>query len=859
MLSFEALWPLALLLLLPLIWRLGRRSATNLGAGHIALATALRALTVLLVLLALMHPVWQGGTRAISVVYALDVSHSVAPGFLESGLEWIRRANREHPSALARYVVFAQRPILLSDLEQVPRVAVTTNPDAGAVALQQGETNIELALDTALLGFDPDRIDRLVLMSDGNATRGELWRVLPRLQAQRVRVYAFPALPRAVHDAWVESIDVPSGTRRDEPVAVTVRVMSTGSARALVRLHSTGAELGQRSVRLAAGMNEVVFRTRLRSSGALDLTAEVKAEGDTTSQNDQSTITAWIAPRARVLYAEGQSDSAGYLRSALTREGIGVILASGADLPRDASALSGYGAVILSDVPRSALDDARMWALESYVRNQGGGLIYASGETTYGRSGYSGTVLETLLPVEFKTPEKAKDLALVVCLDRSYSMKGRSLELAKAATRAALSMLEEKHQFGVIAFDSQPHDIVPLQPVHSRRRAQDLIDRIQAGGQTSIYPALATALRWLESAEPSTRHVLLLSDGDTAPADFERLLKRMVEARISVSTVAVGPDADRGLMADIARWGGGRAYYAEDPDAVPQIFIEDTQRVSRATLVEEPVRTVVKRRFEALRGIDFAHAPMLRGFASSTARDSAEVLLASASGAPLLVRWQYGLGRVVVFASDVKNRWAADWLQWDGYGKFWGQVTRDVLRRDAAQSLRFRVSREGSEARIALDVMSEDGTWRNRLSPTVRVSRPGSPNEALRLYQTAPGAYVGTFALGSPGSRPFGFELEPGGGITREAASEVGLRRIHYPYPDEYRSVPPNIELLRALAEATGGKLAPQAAEVFDPGTDRGNIRYGLWQWFAAAALLCYLLDIAVRRAAWVRRWLHPR
>jgi hypothetical protein len=127
------------------------------------------------------------------------------------------------------------------------------------------------------------------------------------------------------------------------------------------------------------------------------------------------------------------------------------------------------------------------------------------------------------------------------------------------------------------------------------------------------------------------------------------------------------------------------------------------------------------------------------------------------------------------------------------------------------------------------------------------------------LYQTAPGAYVGTFALGSPGSRPFGFELEPGGGITREAASEVGLRRIHYPYPDEYRSVPPNIELLRALAEATGGKLAPQAAEVFDPGTDRGNIRYGLWQWFAAAALLCYLLDIAVRRAAWVRRWLHPR
>jgi Ca-activated chloride channel homolog len=859
MLSFQALWPLALVVLLPPIWWVGRRSRTNLGPGHMRLATALRTLTFLLVLLGLMHPVWQAGTRAISVVYALDVSRSVAPEFLESALEWIRRANREHAPASARYVVFAERPLLLSDLEQVPRVAVTTDPTAAAIALQQGETNIERALDTALLGFDPDRIDRLVLMSDGNATRGELWRVLPRLQAQGVRVYAFPAPPRATHDAWVESIDLPSGTRRDEPVAVTVRVVSMGSARAAVRLHSTDGELGHRSVRLEPGVNQLIFRTRLRPSGAVDLTAEVKAEGDTAPQNDRLTITTWIAPRARVLYAEGQRDSAGYLRSALTREGIDVTSAAGEDLPQDASGLSGYDAVILSDVPRTALNDARMWALESYVRNRGGGLIYAGGETTYGRSGYSGTVLEGLLPVEFKAPEKRKDLALVVCLDRSYSMKGRSMELAKAATRAALGMLEEQHQFGVIAFDSRPHDTVPLQPVGSRRQAEDLIDRVQAGGQTSIYPALATALRWLEGAEPSSRHVLLLSDGETAPADFERLLKRMVEARISVSTVAVGPAADRELMADIARWGKGRAYYAEDPGAVPQVFIEDTEYASRATLIEEPARAVVKRRLEALRGIDFARAPMLRGFASSTARDRAEVLLASASGAPLLVRWQYGLGRVLVFTSDVKNRWAADWLQWDGYGKFWGQLTRDVLRRDGGESLRFTVTREASEAHIALNAMSEDGSWRNRLAPAVRVSRSGSPSRTLRLHQTAPGAYLGTLALGSPGSQPFGFELEAGGGITREAASRVGLRRLHYPYPDEYRSVPPNIELLRTLAEATGGKLAPEAAEVFDPGPDRGSSRHDLWPWLAAAALLSYLVDIAVRRAPWIRRWLHRR
>ena len=709
MLTFDSLWPLALLGLLPLIWWLGRRSSTNLGRRHLAVATALRALAFLLVLLALMQPVWRAGTRDISVVYALDVSRSVAPAFVHSALEWMRSANAEHAPASVRYVVFAERPVLVDDLDQVSRVAVTTSVGAGAGALQQGATNIELALDQALLAFDPDQIKRLVLFTDGNATQGNLWRELPRLQAAEVRLFAFPASMRAQRDAWIESIEVPSGVRRDEPVAVTVRVASQGAARAVVRLSTAGGDLGRQTVRLESGVNDVVFRTRLRQSGAVDLAAEVKAEGDTLTDNDRLQQTAWVGPRARVLYAEGQSDSASYLRDALTREGIEVRVVGGADLPQDAAALSGYDAVIVSDVARGALDDLRMQALESYVRDHGGGLVYAAGESTYGQSGYSGSALERVLPVEFKAQEKRKDLALVVCLDRSYSMKGRQMELAKAATRAALGMLEEQHQFGVIAFDSQPHETVPLQQVRSRRRAEDLIDRIQASGQTNIYPALAIAFRWLQNAESKSRHVILLSDGDTAPADFERLVKRMVEAHISVSTVAIGREADRELMANIARWGKGRAYYAEDPSNVPQIFVEDTQNVSRATLIEEPFRPVVKHKIEALHGIDFAQAPMLRGFASTKARDAAEVFLESASGAPILVRWQYGLGRTMVFASDVKNRWATDWLQWEGYGKLWGQLVRDVMRRDSGEALRFSVQREGSDADVRLDVLTPAG------------------------------------------------------------------------------------------------------------------------------------------------------
>src|SRR5262249_36618758 len=209
----------------------------------------------------------------------------------------------------------------------------------------------------------------------------------------------------AQRDAWIEAIDFPPDTRRDEPVAVTVRVVSESSTRAMLRLRSGDDELGQRVVQLAAGANQFVFHTRIRHSGAVDLDAEVRAQGDSVPENDRLTLTAWIAPRARVLYAEGQGDSARFLKDALLHEGIDVTVATGAQLPHSARELAGFQAVILSDVPRSALDDAQMRAVQDYVRDQGGGFLYAGGETTYGQPGFAHTRLGNILPVELKEQE----------------------------------------------------------------------------------------------------------------------------------------------------------------------------------------------------------------------------------------------------------------------------------------------------------------------------------------------------------------------------------------------------------------------------------------------------------------------
>ncbi|HWA13527.1 MAG TPA: VWA domain-containing protein [Burkholderiales bacterium] len=849
--TLQSSWALLLLLLVPLLWWIAGRTGAHVSRRHLLAATALRSLALVMLALALARPQWNSGAGDVSVVYALDVSRSIPAGYLESALKWIGAADREAAPAQSRYLAFADQPRLVEGADGLAKVPVAQEAAPGV--LDQSQTNLERALDEALLGLDRDGVKRLVLMTDGNQTAGDVWRVLPRLKAAGVRVYPVPAKPRDDGDAWVDGIEVPGGLRAQEPVKVAVRVYAPRAMPAKVRLRHGPAIAGSRVVRLKPGLNRIVFEAQLGQPGLATLSAELQAQGDGSVENNVVRQSAWVGSRARVLYVEGQPSSAGYLRDALAAQGIQVTVAPAAELPGQAAGLSAYDAILLSDVPAKALSAPQMQAIQAYVRDQGGGLVFTSGENVFGEKGYSDSALESALPVRFRAQEKRKDLALVVVLDRSYSMKGRKMELAKEATRAALDLLEEQHEFAVVTFDSQTYVSVPLEKVRSKRKAEDQISRIQASGQTNIYPALGITYRLLQKSRSRNKHVILLSDGDTHPADFEGLLKRMTTDKIVVSTVAVGDGADRELMTNIARWGNGRSYSTVGAESLPQIFVEETQRAVRANLGEEPFRPVVKHRMAAFEGVDIEQAPPLKGFVASQARESAEVLLATPSESPVLARWQYGLGKVVVFTSDVKNRWASQWLEWPGYGRLWAQVTRGVMRRESGEQLDFRVDREGTEAVVTLSALTPDGRFRGDLSPRVRMVAADGTASILDLPRTG----AGTYQLRVPiraGARPARFELMASPGIGRAAISQAGPREIFYARSDEYRAFPPNMDLLRTLAEQTGGKVAPEIADVFDRQGDESRRSRPLWPWLALLGLLLYLGDIFVRRSPWAWR-----
>src|SRR6185369_8505301 len=343
-----------------------------------------------------------------------------------------------------------------------------------------------------------------------------------------------------------------------------------------------------------------------------------------------------VKGKPRVLYVEGEPSAANYLSNALRRENIDVEVRSSYGIPRSPKDLQRFDLVLMSDVPAAFVSVDQMAAIEGYVRDLGGGFIMAGGENSFGSGGWTGSRLEKLLPVRFDV-EKKRDppaLGLVLCIDRSGSMTGEKIELAKDAAKATAELLGPEDLIGVTAFDSAATPIVRLQRAANRLRIAGDIARLQAGGGTNILPALREAYEELDPAPAKIKHVILLTDGQASYDGIQDLVDEMQQHKITVSAVGVGTGADKTLLTMIAERGGGRFYYTQDAQNIPKIFTKETTEVARNSLVEESVAVQVQKHVELLDGVGINEAPPLRGYVSTKPKPLTDVILVSGLGEP---------------------------------------------------------------------------------------------------------------------------------------------------------------------------------------------------------------------------------
>ena len=82
-------------------------------------------------------------------------------------------------------------------------------------------------------------------------------------------------------------------------------------------------------------------------------------------------------------------------------------------------------------------------------------------------------------------------------------------------------------------------------------------------------PDLIAAETALLQSDAKIKHVILLGDGD-ATDSYQKQVLKMTSEHISVSVVGtnIGSYDDLTMMQQIAEWGKGRFYQADNPNAI---------------------------------------------------------------------------------------------------------------------------------------------------------------------------------------------------------------------------------------------------------------------------------------------------
>jgi uncharacterized protein YegL len=476
----------------------------------------------------------------------------------------------------------------------------------------------------------------------------------------------------------------------------------------------------------------------------------------------------------------------------------------------------------------------------------GGGLIMAGGEDSFGSGGYERTKIEQIMPVRFDSERMVDqpDVAVVLVIDRSGSMQGPKLEAAKESARATAEVLSPNDYIAVVAFDSEAQVFVRPTRASNKMRISNDIARLQSGGGTNIFPGLKEAFEILQGINAKVKHVILMTDGEAPTDGISELVQDMRASRITVSCVGV-QGADRGMLSMIADAGDGRLYMVEDIGALPKIFMKETQEAQKSQLVEDLIRVRIAKRVEMIEGTNVENAPPLHGYVTTKPKPTAETILISDLGEPILARWRYGSGTAVAWTSDVKNRWSTDWIRWSGYPKFWAQVIRSSMRRKVYDSYDLNAQVADGRAHVVVDAIDSGDKFVNELDTQLEVIDPatGKTIEKLPMAQTAAGRYTTDFRIQSYGSFLLKAVHQRDGKTVAESLGSVALS-----YPLEYLRTTPDPEPLRHAAQVSGGHDQAMAATIWDPGSEKVSSTQDLWPYVLLGVLALFLLDLYAKR-----------
>ena len=872
-------WILLLPPLLAYVWWISGHSLSDLEPRRRRLALAVRSFLFTLLLLALAGLEWVHNTDRLAVMFVVDGSRSIPSSQRNVIEKYLKTADANmHPADSIGLLTFAQQAHIQSEPGRSLDTSRIRDPGPNDA------TNIADALRTArtLLDTVPGKPGkRIVLLSDGNENEGHALGALSDLEADDIHLDTVALSDGLTNEAMVDRLVIPPRVKIGEPFTVRAVISSLTSQTGSVLLTRDGQPAApSKSVPLHPGKTLVIFSQTVTHPGFYRYSLNLTAPQDTIPDNNTGSGFVWVRGKPTLLYVADSPALTGFLQKTLQSEDIKVEYAQPSALPSNPAALQRYDSIFLSNVPAVFLTDAQMRTLQIACRDFGIGLGMVGGDYSFGAGYYRGTPLEKALPVSMDVKKQKRLPSVAVALVIEDLEIPSSVNMSIESAKAVVDLLEPIDQLGVLdcnGFDySNPSSAsaggswrIPMQHVTDPDALKAQMQNLTGMGDPPSYtPYLLQAAQTLNATDAKVKHIIFLGDGDAVyeqnQSAVPNAIRKIAAMGITLSTISTGADASgKRFMAAIAALGNGQAYVADQPEQLPRLLLKDQATFSQPPIIEEPFHPTPVETNGPLKGIDWSTAPPLLGYDVTSLKPSATPGLMDASpdrDNPVFASWRYGLGRSVAFMSDDRAHWAALWLNWPGYARFWAQTVRWTMRPSHSGDYDTQVQMEDGRGHITINAIDHQGKFVDGLQMRAIVAPPdrgglhGGKTHQVTIRQTGPGRYEGWFDAPSTGTYMVNVLQKPLNGSGPEISTPVGLS---IPYSAEYRDIHANRYLLTQLAQVGGGRVNPSPRAVF--GSDRPEERAGQPMQMALLAMAALLLpfDIAVRRLAIGREDFH--
>ncbi|MGI8743700.1 MAG: VWA domain-containing protein [Bryobacteraceae bacterium] len=818
--TFERPW-MILVAALPLVWL-----AWELRHTRRKTALILKAFCFTAILLAIAEPRLTTNDTKMAVAVLVDTSASVGPQDLSRASQLATTLEKSRGRNWVRVLPFARntRSTIPGERPGDWKLQYTSG-DAGHA------TDLEAAIRGAIAELPAGLLPRVVLISDGKENAGSITRAAWQAENLGIPIDTFALRGRPQPGLRLESVNLPTLAFTGERFPIDVTVISPGRATGTVEISADGKLLGANPVTLEAGTNLLRLHASIVTAGALNLSAVIRAPEPGEVRFDR----AITLRRPRILYlSQDPEGTEAHLLQTLSAAQFDIDRSNN---PLKAN-LNDYQVVVFNNWDLESLPADRKDEIEKFVK-QGGGLLIIGGEhNIYSDTKKVEDALDRALPAKLAPPRSPEGTTVVLIIDKSSSMEGKKIELARQSAIGVIDNLRPIDMVGVLIFDNSFQWAVPIRRAEDRTLIKRLVSGITPDGGTQIAPALTEAYRKILPTKATFKHIVLLTDGISEEGDSLELSKEAATQRVTISTVGLGQDVNRGYLEKVANIAGGKAYFLNEPTGLEQILLKDVMEHTGSTAVEKTLKPVVSKKVEILDGVGIETAPPLKGYVKFIAKPTADTILTIDEKDPLLARWQYGLGRAVVFASDAKSRWAADWVTWKGFDKLWTNTFRDLLPH--AQAGEAKAEYDSASGELIVDYQLGRNVGEPKKLPAIFVIGPAGFQHPVSIAKAADGVFRGRIPIGQQQGL---FRVRPL--EESRAFPEVGFYRPEQELQD-YGS---NQFLLREISDFTGGRFNPNPKDVFDPGNRSIPSSMRLWPGLIGLAILLNLAELFLRKA----------